>query len=379
MGIFRLQAVENKAQLADFLSVPFTVYRGDPNWVPQLFLERKEHLSPKKNPYFKHAVAQLFVLYRDGAPVGRISAQICQLHLERYKDETGQFGFLDCIDDVQAFGALFEGAENWLAARGMKRLRGPFSFSINDELGVLVKGFDRPPNMMMAHGRPYFSGHIEAQGYAKAKDVIAYEFDGAKERPYLLDRAAKRAKANTRISVRPLSKKNLKTELQLIMNIFNDAWSGNWGFVPFTQDEITMLGNNLKMLVSEGYIAIASLDGEPAAMAVTLPNINEWIHDLDGKLFPFGWAKLASRVLMSRHKSVRLPLMGVLKKHQDSAMGSMLAISVIEAVRSFHFDNGIMRGELSWILEDNRGMRSIIEAGGAEAYKTYRIYEKALG
>jgi hypothetical protein len=378
MGAFRLQAVENKAQLADFLEVPFKVYRDDPNWVPQLHFERKEHLSPKKNPYFKHAEAQLFVLYKDNAPVGRISAQICQLHLERYRDSTGQFGFLDCIDDARAFAALFKGAEAWLAARGMTRARGPFNFSINDEMGLLVDGFDRPPNMMMAHALPYFSGYVEAQGYAKAKDVIAYEFDGSKERPYLLDRAAKRAKANKRISVRPLSKKNLKSELQLIMHIFNDAWSDNWGFVPFTQDEITMLGTNLKMLVSEGYIAIASLDGEPAAMAVTLPNINEWIHDLGGKLFPFGWAKLVNRVLRSRHSSVRLPLMGVLKKHQDSAMGSMLAITVIEAVRDYHFANGIVRGELSWILEDNHRMRSIIEAGGAEAYKTYRIYEKHL-
>lgn len=379
MTRFHITPVSSKAEQSAFLKVPFDVFRGDPNWVPQLFFERNEHLSPKKNPYFKHAEAQLFVL-RDGERlVGRISAQIDRLHLERYNDSTGQFGFLDCIDDTDAFAQLFKAAEDWLKSRGIKRVQGPFSFSINDESGLLVKGFDAPPNIMMGHSLPYVGAQVEAQGYIKAKDLIAYEFDGTKALPYHLERAAKRAKSNKRITVRTINKKDLKSELQLIMHIFNDAWSHNWGFVPFTQDEITMLGNNLKLLISEGYVAIASLDGEPAAMVISLPNINEWIHDLNGRLLPFGWAKLAGRLLKSRHSSVRLPLMGVLKKHQDSVMGSLLAMSVIEAVRSYHFANGIFRGELSWILEDNFGMRSIIEASGAVPYKTYRVYEKQLG
>jgi hypothetical protein len=374
-----VKAVQDKAGMNDFLAVPFDVFRNDRNWVPPLYFERHEHLSSKKNPYFKHAEAQLFVAYRDGRPVGRISAQIDRLHLERYNDATGQFGFLDIVDDPAVFTALFNVAEDWLRARHILRVRGPFSFSINDESGLLIDGFDRPPNMMMGHGRPYFASRVEEQGYQKVKDLIAYEFDGKSDRAYLLERTAKRARERHNIQVRTINKKNLEAELQMIMTIFNDAWSDNWGFVPLTNDEIKVLGNNLKMLISDGYVSIAMINGEAAAMAVTLPNINEWIHDLKGRLLPFGWAKLIYRVVRSKHTSVRLPLMGVLKKYQNRPMGSMLAVSVIEGVRAYHYSQGTYRGELSWILEDNKGMRSIIEAAGAQPYKTYRVYEKNLG
>lgn len=373
-----VRAVSSKRDTMDFLQVPFEVFRDDPNWVPPLFFERLEHLSKTKNPYFKHAEAQLFVAYKDGKPVGRISAQIDQLHLERYKDNLGQFGFLDAIDDRAVFQALLMTAEDWLTARGMSRARGPFSFSINDETGLLIEGFDRPPNMMMGHARPYFAGHVEAGGYEKIKDVFAYDFNETSKYAPLIDRTYKRAVSSGKITVRPLNKKKIDDELAIIMSIFNDAWSNNWGFIPFTQDELALLGKNLKMLVTEEYVAIAYYNGEPAAMAVTLPNINEWIHDLNGRLFPFGWAKLLPRVLFSKHKSVRLPLMGVLKKYQDSALGSTLAIIVIETIRRYHTSNGIFRGELGWILEDNVGMRNILETSGAKAYKTYRVYEKKL-
>jgi hypothetical protein len=373
-----VRAVSSKRDTMDFLRVPFEVFKGDTNWVPPLFFERLEHLDKSKNPYFKHAEAQLFVAYKNGAPVGRISAQIDQLHLDRYKDQTGQFGFLDAVDDKAVFQALFMTAEDWLTARGMKRVRGPFSFSINDETGLLIEGFERPPNMMMGHARPYYAGHVEAAGYGKAKDVIAYDFNENSKYSALIERAYKRAASSGKITVRPLNKKKIADELNIIMSIFNDAWSDNWGFVPFTQDELTLLGKNLKMLVTEEYVAIAYYNGEPAAMAVTLPNINEWIHDLNGKLLPFGWAKLLPRVILSRHKSIRLPLMGVLKKYHDSALGSALALMVIETIRRYHTSNGIFRGELGWILEDNAGMRNIIESAGAKAYKTYRVYEKNL-
>jgi hypothetical protein len=374
----RIDAISGKSGIDDFLKVPFEVYKGDRHWVPPLFLERKEHLDPKKNPYFKHAEAQLFVAYLDGRPVGRISAQIDQLHLDRYKDATGQFGFLDAVDDADVFGKLFNAAETWLKQRSLARVLGPFSFSINDESGLLIDGFDRSPNMMMGHALPYAARHVEQSGYRKAKDLLAYEIAGENKLLPLLDRAARRAQAGSKITVRPLNKKKLKDELAIIMRIFNDAWSDNWGFVPFTADEIRVLGNNLKILVSGGYIAIAEYQGEAAAMAVTLPNLNEWVHDLNGKLLPFGWAKLAYRLMASTHTSVRLPLMGVLKKYHGTPAGSLLAMNVIEAVRRFHASKGVTRGELSWILEDNQAMRSIIEASGAKAYKTYRVYEKSL-
>jgi hypothetical protein len=376
--MMQVKPVTDKAGLGDFLAVPFIVYRNDPNWVPPLDFERREHLDPRKNPYFAHAKVQLFVLYDENKPVGRISAQIDRLHLERYQDSTGQFGFIDCIDNHEGYALLFEAAENWLRDNNMRRVLGPFSFSINDESGLLIKGFDRKPYMMMGHALPSAAQHFEAQGYSKAKDLYAYEFEGHNNKQYLLDRLAKRAKASERIKVRTINKKNITSELQIIMNIFNDAWSSNWNFVPFTEAEIKTFGKNLKFLVTDGYVSIAELDGVPSAMAVTLPNINEWIEDLNGRLLPMGWAKLAYRVMTSKHRSVRLPLMGVLKKYHGTPTGSLLAMNVIETVRSYHFANGITRGELSWILEDNHGMRSMIEASGALNYKTYRIYEKSL-
>jgi hypothetical protein len=376
--MMHVKPVIDKAGLGDFIAAPYAVYRNDPNWVPPLELERREHLSTRKNPYFQHAEAQLFVLYDNGTPAGRISAQIDRLHLERYNDSTGQFGFIDCIDSGEAYAKLFSAAEAWLGVKGMKRVQGPFSFSINDESGLLIKGFDRKPYMMMGHALPSAQKRIEERGYTKAKDLYAYEFEGRNNKQYLLDRLAKRATSSSAIKVRNFSKKNIASELKVIMNIFNDAWSENWNFVPFTEAEISALGKNLKLLVSEGYVTIAEIGGVPAAMAVTLPNINEWIHDLNGKLFPFNWTKLVYRLLSSQHTSVRLPLMGVLKKYHGTTTGSLLAMNVIEAVRSYHFSNGITRGELSWILEDNHGMRSIIEASGAVNYKTYRVYEKSL-
>jgi hypothetical protein len=232
--------------------------------------------------------------------------------------------------------------------------------------------------MMMAHGRPYYIGQTEACGYSKAKDVIAYEFTAESRYNKIAERASKRALSNPDIKVRNLNKKKLKSEIQIIMAIFNDAWSNNWNYVPFTEEELITLGNNLKMLVSEGYVAIAEYKGEPASMAITLPNLNEWIHDLNGKLLPFGWAKLAWRLMRSKHSSIRLPLMGVLRKYQDSSLGGALALSVIEAIRTYHQSHSIHRGELSWILEDNMPMRNIIESCGAVPYKSYRIFEKQL-
>lgn len=361
-----------------FLRVPHLVFANDPNWVAPLDLERKEHLDPARNPYFRHSDVRLFVAYRDGQPVGRISAQVDRLRLEHHPDASGQFGFLDAMDDAQVFAALMAAAEAWLRDKGLEAAHGPFSFSINDEMGLLVKGFETPPSMMMGHALPYYARHLESLGYAKAKDVFAYDYDALKPLPRAMQAMVDKIKASGDLVIRPLSKKNLERDLDIIIDIFNDAWSANWGFVPMTREEIAALGKNLKMLVAENYIAIASYNGEPAAMAVSLPNLNEWIRDLDGRLLPLGWAKLFWRLMLRPPQSVRIPLMGVRRSHHGTPVGSALALAVIDAVRSYHLSRGTNRAELSWILEDNMPMRRIIEALGATAYKTYRIYEKRL-
>jgi hypothetical protein len=367
-----------KADKFDFLRVPFSVYADDPNWVAPLFVERMEHLDINKNPYFKHAEAQLFIAERNGKPVGRISAQIDRLHLERYKDACGNFGFLDAHDDPEIFKALFGAGENWLRQKGMKRARGPFSFSINDESGLLIDGFDTPPNMMMGHARAYFAGHVEANGFTKAKDLFAYTRDLKKPFTPTLLKIYERAAKSGDIKIRPLNKSDMKNEIQIIMSIFNDAWSNNWGYVPFTQEELQLLAKNLKLLVHSQSVQIASYRGENAAFIVAMPNLNEWFKGLNGKLLPYGLPRLIGKLITKRAQSFRVPLMGVLKKYQDGSLGAVLSIGVIKAIYDFHVQRGAESVELSWILEDNSRIRHIIESFESHISKTYRVYEKQL-
>jgi GNAT superfamily N-acetyltransferase len=373
-----VRTASGKADLKTFLDVPFALYAKDPNWVPPLYLERYEHFDPKKNPYFNHAEVALFLAYRGDRPVGRISAQLCRMRSERYKDGVGQFGFLEAENDPAVFAALVEAAQGWLRQRGVTAMQGPFNFSINDEMGLLVRGFDQPPSMMMGHALPYYAERLEALGFAKAKDVIAYDYQDTGDLPRALKMAADRAMGNPDIRIRPFDKKQLMKELEVIVSISNDAWSDNWGFVPWTQEEMTALGNNLKMLVTGDYIAIAEYKGKPAAMAVSLPNINDWIRGLNGKLLPFGWASLAWNLLARPPRSIRIPLMGLRKEFHGSNLGGVLALATIARVRSYHISRGTVQGELSWILEDNTRMRHVIEAFGGRPYKTYRIYQKAI-
>ena len=373
-----VRPVRGKEDLRVFLDVPFALYAKDPNWVAPLYLERLEHLDPKKNPYYQHADVELFLAFRNGKPVGRISAQLCRLRTERYQDGVGQFGFLEAEDDPAVFAALFDAAADWLRQRGVRAMQGPFSFSINDESGLLIEGFDTPPSIMMGHALPYYARRMDEAGFTKAKDVLAYDFMDPGEVPRALRSAYEKALADKDVTLRPLDKKNLMKELEIVVSIANDAWSENWGFVPWTKEEMTALANNLKVLVTGDYIAIAEYKGEPAAMAVTLPNINDWIVGLDGKLLPFGWTKLVWNLFARPPKAVRLPLMGLRKKYHATPLGAVLGMAVIARVRKYHIGRGTAKGELSWILEDNMPMRRMIETFGGKPYKTYRIYEKLI-
>lgn len=373
-----VRPVRGKEDLRAFLGVPFAIYATDPNWVAPLHMERLEHLDPDRNPYFRHAEVELFLAFRGSRPVGRISAQLCRLRNERYGDGVGQFGFLEAENDPDVFSALFDAASAWLKQRGATAIQGPFSFSINDETGLLVAGFDTPPSVMMGHAPPYYGERLEQAGFTKAKDMIAYELFASGEVPRSLRSAYEKALADEDVTLRPLDKKQLIKELSIVVSIANDAWSENWGFVPWTEEEMAALANNLKMLVTGDYIAIAEYKGEPAAMAITLPNINDWIAGLDGRLLPFGWAKLAWNLFARPPKSVRMPLMGLRRKYHGTALGAVLGMSVIARVRDYHVGRGTTRGEASWILEDNMPMRRMIESFGGKPYKTYRIYEKLI-
>ncbi|WP_137389744.1 hypothetical protein [Rhodoligotrophos defluvii] len=375
--MIEIRTVADPRDLDQFIEVPRLIQGNDPCWIAPLALERREVLSPGKNPYFEHAEASLFLALREGMAVGRISAQVDRLHRERYAANTGQFGFIEAVDDPAVFAALFAAAEAWLKARDTELVQGPFSFSVNEETGLLIDGFQTPPRVMMGHNPPYYASQIEAFGYRKAKDVIAYDYDARLPMPRSMELLLDKARKSGDLQVRPLSKKRLFQDLDTIIDIFNDAWRDNWGFVPMTAAEIRHLGNQLRFLVREGYVAIAEYQGVPAAMAVSLPDVNIWLKGLDGRLLPFGWARLAWRALR-RPEAVRMPLMGVRKAYQSTAIGSALALAVIDAVRRYHTSRGTCRAELSWILEDNVAMRRMIELLGAKPYKTYRIYERNL-
>ncbi|GAB4358157.1 MAG: hypothetical protein Kow00114_10200 [Kiloniellaceae bacterium] len=378
-GALTLKPVETRADREAFIRLPWALYRDDPAWIPPLLMERREHLDPRRNPFFEHAEARFWLALRDGRPVGRISAQVNRAHLARYDDATGHFGMLEAEDDPEVFEALLKTAEDWLRQKGLRRVMGPFNLSINEESGLLVEGFQHPPSMLMGHARPYYARRLEALGYAKAKDLICYWYDARNEPPATVTFMLRKTARSQQMTVRALDMRRYEQDLAVIIDIFNDAWSDNWGFVPMSQSELKHMAKALRPIVKPETIAIAELRGAPVAMAIGLPNINEAIADLNGRLLPFGWAKLLWRLKVKTPKTARVPLMGVRKTYQNSMLGAALAIGVIDAMRRAQVAGGAEGGELSWILEDNVAMRRMIEQMGGVAYKTYRVYQRGLG
>jgi GNAT superfamily N-acetyltransferase len=378
-GAIRIEPVADSRALGEFIALPAGLYRGERGFVAPLAMERRDALSAGKNPYFRHAEAQYFLARRDGRTVGRISAQIDRLYLERHKDETGHFGLLDAADDAAVFKTLTEAAEGWLRTRGMRRAVGPLNLSTNEECGLLVEGFDEAPMLMMPFSPRYAARRMEEAGYRKAKDLIAYDYDVAHATPITDAKILARAGVDeNRIRLRHLDMKRYREDLGVVLDIFNDAWSDNWGHVPMTAAEIEHAARSMKPLIEPQLFWIAEIDGEPASMIVCLPNLNEALAGLDGKLLPFGWAKLLWRLKVRKVKTSRVVLFGLRKKHQRSTIGSAVILCILDALRLGGLKVGMPRAELSWILEDNLPMRKIIEKVGGRAYKRYRIYQKAL-
>jgi len=370
--------VQGASEFTRFLRVPNAVMRDDPNYVPPLELERRDALSPRKNPYFKHARHQFWLAVKDGRDVGRISAQIDEMVEAQHGPGIGQFGFLDAIDDPEVFAALLGTAETWLKERGMTMVCGPFNMSINEECGLLVEGFDMPPVLMMPHGMPYYGPRVEALGYAKKRDLFAYYMDIRPAMRKRMVEIVERTRKAGRVRLRRLSKKNLSNEAELIRDIFNDAWSSNWGFVPMTSDEMAYLAVGLKLLLREDMAYVAELDGEAIGFMIALPDLNEAIRGLNGRLLPLGLFRLLWRLKVKGVTRTRVPLMGIRKQHQNSPIGIATALMLIEEIRVNAVAANFTHAELSWILEDNKGMRSILGMVNSKPYKTYRIYGKDL-
>lgn len=358
-----------------FIKLPMRLHADDPYYVPPLVLERREAFSPRHNAYFGHAEVQFWLACRDGRDVGRISAQADRLQ----KDPAfGQFGLIAAEDDPAVFAALFSVAESWLRERGRTRIQGPFNLSINEETGLLVEGFDTPPMLLMGHDRPYVGAQVEAQGYAKAKDLIAYLYTLEHELPRAVQRLIGRRKPEE-LRVRTLDMRRYREEVFTMMHVFNDAWADNWGFIPFTEDEIGHMAKSMRALIDPKLCAIVEMRGEMVGFGLTLPNLNEAIRDFGGRVLPFNWAKLVWRLKVRHTKTCRTLLMGINRKFQHAGViGAMAPFLIIDKMRERALAIGMKHSELSWILEDNLPMRHINEALDSDPYKVYRIYEKCL-
>jgi hypothetical protein len=372
--------VAGKADLKAFIQLPVGLYAGHKGYTPHLNVERQEAYSPKKNPLFQHVEVQLFLARRAGRVVGRISAQIDRAYLERYADDTGHFGSLVSEDDPAIFSALFAAAETWLRQKGMKRSTGPFSLSVNEEVGLLVSGFDSTPMLMVPYDPPYSGARVEANGYAKIKDLFSYNYDVQNAPETIGKKLMARAGMGERVKVRSANMKMFDAEVRTIVSIFNDAWSDNWGFVPFTQAEIDHAAKAFGPVIVPELAVFVEVDDEAVAFIVALTNLNEAIEGLGGRLGPVNLAKLLWRLKIAGVGSTRVPLMGVKKKFRNHPlMGAGLAMMAIDQLRQNGKRMGKKTAELGWILEDNKATNNIIRSVGGVHYKTHRLYEKALG
>ena len=373
-----IRPVVSKKDKKAFVDFAWEVYKNDAAWVPPLKDEVHGLITPGKNPWFEHAKAQLWLAEHGGKVVGRISAQVDELVQQHMGQGTGQWGMFEVLDG-EAAEALIATAEQWLRQQGMTRALGPISLSIWDEPGLEIEGFEEPPTAMMGHHRPEYEAMIEASGYSKAKDLITYELNIEHWDDPMIDRLIAMGERNPRIRIRMVDKSKFKEEARLILNLLNDAWSNNWGYVPLTEAEINYAGKKLKPIIFNELVRVAEVDGEPVAFMLTIPDINELIKDLNGELFPFNFIKLLWRLRKPRTRRLRVPLMGVAKKLHHTRIASQLAFMMIEFTRRDAVkDFGSKVGEFGWILEDNKGMLSIAQLPGAHVNHRFRIYEKQL-
>lgn len=374
-----ISVVETKADRQRFLRMTDALYADDPNYVAPLEFELGPRLDPTKNPELIKNEHRLWIATRGGDVVGRISAIVNKSHLELHQEKAGHFGFFECENNPHTAKSLMDTAVDWLKSKGMIKVYGPANFSVNEECGLLVDGFDMPAYIMMPHGRPYYREMIEAMGFVKATDMYALEwlprrdFIPEKRRAFVnkvLDRPT--------VEIRTLNRKDFIGDIRMIVDIFNDAWSHNWGFIPFGEDHVRHMAKELSPIIANHNIVLCFYKGEPAAFGLVLPNVNRAIRDFDGKLLPFNWAKFAYRLKVKGIDQSRMPLMGVRKHLQKKPVGAAFAYKIIDMVNSSNIDRGVTHSELSWILEGNESMLTMLLEMGSRIYKTYRIYERAI-
>jgi hypothetical protein len=380
MARIEIVPVEGLARFTTFCKLPRLLYKGAEGFAPPLDIERWTLFAHLLNPHYKLVEDQKFLARRDGEWVGRISAHVYRPGFTPVGASPAQFGALDAVDDIEVVRALTDAAEGWLREKGATRINGPFSPSVNGECGMLVEGFTATPMFLTPWHPPYLSRHIEALGYAKAKDLFSYRFeiDAAllNEKPRIMSRK----EWQERLKLRPLDMATLKAgETALMEELFNDGWRDNWGFVPFTKAEFDSTADALKLVMPPEFGVVAELDGKPVSFVIALPNLFEIVSDFDGRLFPFGLPKLISRMRNHTFNAARIVLLGTRKTLQNSATGGAVLLGMIEEMRRRGASASITQLEAGWVLEDNIAMRRPIEMFGGQVDKIHRIYEKQLG
>jgi hypothetical protein len=368
-----IRPVRTPADLNAFIRLPHRLYRGHPGYWPAPDVLVRSDLDRAHAPFFAHAEAEYWLAWCDGAPVGRISAQVDRSAQANYGRAVGFFGFLDAEDDASLHQALIRTAEDWLRARGCQEAWGPLSHSLWELAGMLVENFQDPAMFLMPYAPPYGGAHVEAAGYTKIKDLHAWIIAvGA----FMKNR--KGVRLQNHVVVRTLNPNDYEGDIRRVVDIFNDAWSQNWGFVPFTELDVVHLAKSLRPILDPKLLVLVEYRGEPAAMCIGVPNLLEAARDLNGRLLPFGWAKLLWRLQSNQVRSCRIPLMGLRRQFHDTILGaSMLRVmftKIDEGLSARKFE----RLEMSWILEDNFPMIRVLKAIGGEDYKTYRVYGRSL-
>ncbi|RMH87255.1 MAG: GNAT family N-acetyltransferase [Calditrichaeota bacterium] len=369
-----VRPIHSRRELMQFIKFPWKIYADDPNWVPPLLMERKKFLDASKNPFFRSNPHQFYLAYRNGEVVGRIAAIQNLSHNRYYNDKAGFFGFLEAVNDREVFRALLDTVKAWLRERGCDRMLGPMNPSTNDEVAFLIEGFDSPPFFMMTHNPPYYIEIMEALGYAKAKDLYAYYLDTdiLKVNPKL-DRVCQALEKKHPLKLRTINLKKFDEELEVVRDIYNNAWAPNWGFVPMTREEFDFVANDFKQILHPELGLIGEYKGEPVGFLLALPNYNEvFIKIRNGRLFPFGiFTFLLNK---SKIQSIRVITLGIKREYQPLGFGSLFYREIIQrAPRA-----GFHRAEMSWVLEDNDLMNKAARLLGARIHKKYRIYETAL-
>ena len=378
MGELRIRPVRSRRELRRFVKVPFRLHAGSGQWVPPLTFERMQFLDRSKNPYFEHAEAEYFIAERDGEPVGRISAQVDSRWDEFQGGSDGMFGFFETADDPEVAAALLDAAAAWVRERGRNRILGPMDFTTNDELGLLIEGHQLRPMILLPWHPPYYQSLVEGEGYTKAMDLLMWylEMGRLKEGDRFdpaIHAAAEKALREEGITIRNMRRSEMEAEIHRFMEVYNEAWGDNWGFIPITDAEVRFQAKNLKQVLDEDWAMIAETDdGVTVGAALTLPDINQVLAKMNGRLLPFGWL----RFMLGRRKidRVRVLALGVKKAYQHTGVAAGLYLKHIETTRP----DGVMSGETGWILEVNKPMNRAMEGMGGTIVKRYRIYEKSL-